>query len=304
MNVLQVVTTAGSFFNEQIRILERKGVSCTVVTTPKRDEGPRSVRDYVSCYRVLLKTVWDGEFDLIHANYGLTAPLALAQPVRPVVCSLWGTDVFGAYGTVSKLSARGADEVIVMSEEMAAEVGGNPTIVPHGVDFDRFSPMPQREAQEAVGWEHDRKHVLFPWPARKDVKNYPRAERVVSAVRKQVATPVELQEVSGVAHDRMSTYMNAADALLMTSKWEGSPNSVREALACNLPVVTTDVGDVREHVADLPLSRVCQTDKELIDALVTVLEADRPTGGREQVRHLSLEQMGEDLLDVYERALS
>lgn len=304
MNVLQLVTTAGPFFNEQIRILERYGVSCTVVTTPERDEGTRSVRDYASCYRSVLEAVWGGDFDLVHANYGLMAPLALAQPVRPVVCSLWGSDLFGRYGTVSKLCARGADEVIVMSEEMAAEVGGNPAVIPHGVDFDRFRPEPQRQARDAVGWAHGKKHVLFPWAADKDVKDYPRARRVVAAARERSSTPVELQVITGVPHDRMSTYMNAADALLMTSKWEGSPNSVREALACNLPVVATDVGDVREHVADIPLSRVCRTDEELVDALVAVLESDRPTDGREQVRHLSLEHMAEDYLEVYERALS
>jgi glycosyltransferase involved in cell wall biosynthesis len=304
MNVLQIVTTEGSFFNEQIRVLERNGVSCTVVATPNSGGRTRSVRDYASCYRSVLEAVWGGDFDLVHANYGLTVPLALAQPLRPVVCSLWGSDVFGTYSAVSKLSSRAADEVIVMSEEMAAEVGGDPTIIPHGVDFDRFKPAPQRRAQDAVGWEHSRKHVLFPWPTSREVKDYPRAERVVSAVRERLSTPVELQVVSGVDHDRMSTYMNAADALLMTSKWEGSPNSVREALACNLPVVATDVGDVREHVTDLPLSQVCRTDEELVDALSTVLESDRPTDSREQIRDLSLEQMGKDLLEVYDRALS
>jgi len=304
MNVLQIVTTVGPFFNGQIRILERKGVSCTVVSIPDRDDGPRSVLDYASCCRTVLETVWDNEFNLVHANYGLTAPLALAQPVRPVVCSLWGSDLFGRYSMVSKLSARAADEVIVMSEEMAREVGGDPAIIPHGVDFDQFRPAPQEQAQDAVGWSHSRKHALFPWGESREVKDYPRAERIVSAARERLSTPIELQVLSDVPHEQMSTYMNAADVLLMTSKWEGSPNSVREALACNLPVVATDVGDVREHVEDLSLSQVCQTDEELVDALVTVLESDRLTEGREQIRHLSMEQMGENLLDVYDRALS
>lgn len=304
MNVLQIVTTAGPFFNEQIRILERSGVSCTVVAAPNPDGGARSLRDYASCYRSVLEAVWEGDYDLVHSNYGLTAPLALAQPVRPVVCSLWGSDVFGKYGPVSRITTTAADEVIVMSEEMAAEIGGNSAIIPHGVDFERFKPSSQRQSQDAVGWSHDRKHVLFPWPAERDVKDYPRAERVVSAARERLSTPVELQVVSGVPHDRMPAYMNAADALLITSKWEGSPNSVREALACNLPVVATDVGDVREHVADLALSGVCETDEELVDTLVDVLESERPTDCREQVRHLSVEQMGENLLDVYDRAMS
>jgi glycosyltransferase involved in cell wall biosynthesis len=102
----------------------------------------------------------------------------------------------------------------------------------------------------------------------------------------------------------MPVYINAADVRLLTSKWEGSPSSVRKALACNLPVVATDVGDVRHHVEDLTLSRVCQTDAELVDAPVTVIDAMADPSGRDAVCHLSLEQMGRDMLDVYERARS
>jgi glycosyltransferase involved in cell wall biosynthesis len=135
-------------------------------------------------------------------------------------------------------------------------------------------------------------------------KDFPRAAWVVENARDQLSEPVELHPVSGVPHEKMPVYMNAADVLLMTSKWEGSPNSVREALACNLPVVATDVGDVSEHIGALPLSQVCQTDDELVGALVTALESQRTPRGREQARDLGLEQMGEDLLDVYHDALS
>jgi hypothetical protein len=304
MNVLQLVTTEGPFFDEQVRVLERNGVDCTTVSLPPRGDSGRSVTDYLAFYRSVLQTVRSQDFDLVHANYGLTAPMALAQPTRPVVLSLWGSDLFGTYSRVSNTCARAADEVIVMSPEMAADVAADPTVIPHGVNFDWFEPMPQAAAQREVGWDRDRRHVLFPWGEDRTVKDYPRAARVVDRADERLAEPVELQSISGVPHERMPVYMNAADALLLTSKWEGSPNSVREALACNLPVVATDVGDVRHHVGDLTLSRVCQTDAELVDALVTVLDAAADPAGRDAVRHLSLEQMGQDMLDVYERARS
>jgi len=304
MRTLQLVTTPGPFFNEQVRVLEQHGVSCTVLDVPQRGDSDRTVLEYAAYYPQVLGTAVAKEFDIIHANYGLTAPMALGQPTRPVILSLWGSDVHGTFGPLSRFCAKFADEVVVMSAEMAEAVGGEPAVIPHGVDLERFQPRSRDEALAEVGWSADSMHVLFPWGEDRVVKDYPRARRVVEAAREQLTEQVELHAVSGVPHERMPAYMNAADVLLMTSKWEGSPNAVREALACNLPVVVTDVGDVSEHVCDLPVSSVCTSDRELVDGLVFALESGRPSDHRKAVRDLSLEQTAADLLDVYERALS
>lgn len=304
MNVLQLVPTVGPFFKEQTRVLERNNVSCTVVNVPQDSKGDRGVGDYFNFYRSVLGSVLSNTFDIVHANYGLTAPMAIAQPTRPIVISLWGSDVYGTFGRLSKTCARFADEVIVMSGRMAEAVGGDPAVIPHGVNFEWFKPCSQREACTEVGWDYEQNHVLFPWGKDRTVKDYPKAERVVAAARKQLADPIELHAISGVPHERMPIYMNAADVMLMTSKWEGSPNSVREALACDLPVVATDVGDVAEHVSELPVSQVCASENELVDALVNALETTQSPNCREAVRHLSLDRMGADLLEVYSRALT
>jgi len=303
LHVLKLFTHYGVFAEKQVQELERNGVSCTVLEAPAAGSGRRSVLDYASLYRSTLATSAVRDVDLIHANYGLTAPMALAQPTRPVVVSLWGSDVFGTFGPVSKLCARVADEVIVMSNEMAAVVGTDAHVIPHGVDFDRFAPDSTLAARETVGWDPDSAHVIFPWTPARPEKDFPRAARVVETARRQTSRPIELHVVSDAPHEQMPTYMNAADALLMTSRWEGSPNSVREALACNVPVVATDVGDVANHVTDLPHSTVCDDDDMLADALVAALKAPEHAGRREQVRDLSLERMGDDILDAYARAL-
>lgn len=304
IDVLNLVTTARPFFDQQVRVLERNGVSCTTVSVPKAaSDGRRGVDDYLRFHGRVLRTVLTGEYDLVHANFGLVAPFALAQPVRPIVLSLWGTDVFGEYGWLSKHCARWVDAVVVMSREMAEAVPVECDVIPHGVDFDRFSPMPRDEACTELGWDTDRRHVLFPYAPSRDVKNYPRAERVVEGVRERLSVPVELHAVHGVPHENVPRYMNAADSLLLTSEWEGSPNAVREALACNLPVVATDVGDVRERLEGVSLSYVCRTDDELVERLATVLDRQSRSDGREVAREVSLDRMGERLLRVYERVL-
>lgn len=303
MNVLNLVTNdRATFFRNQVAVLERNGVDCTTLAVPGRHrEGEvrdRSLLDYLRFYPTVLRHAL-GQYDLLHANYGLTAPFALAQPFLPVVVSLWGSDLLGKYGTVSKLCARRADAVIVMSAHMAREYGGECVVIPHGVDRDVFSPRPRHAARADLGWRHDAKHVLFPYSPSREVKDYPRARRVVEGARERLDAPVELQVVSDVPHERVATYMNAADVLLLTSKHEGSPNSVKEALACDLPVVSTDVGDVRERLEGVSPSFVCTTDGELVDALVTVLEREVRSNGREKAREISLERMADRLCDVY-----
>jgi glycosyltransferase involved in cell wall biosynthesis len=243
------------------------------------------------------------DYDLLHANYGLTAPMALAQPKLPVVLTLWGSDLLGEYGWLSQRCARHCDAVVVMSDEMADELDVTCHVIPHGVDCQRFSPAPPAVARDQVGWDGNARHVLFPYPPSREVKDYPRAERVVEAASERIDAPVELQTLFGVDHDDMSTYYNAADVLLLPSKSEGSPNSVKEAMACNLPVVSTDVGDVGERLAGVAPSHVCTSDEELVDGLVDVLSDPRRSNGRQAARDVSLERMGERLRAVYDTVL-
>ena len=306
MRVLNLVTNDDAeFFTQQQAALARQGVEETTVAVPgeRRIQNgqatSRSVLDYVKFYpRVLRQAV--GSYDVVHANYGLTAPAALGQPRRPVVLSCWGSDLFGRYGEVVRWCARRSDAVVVMSEEMAAELQTDCHVIPHGVDLSLFRPFPRQSARVAVGWRDDAAHVLFPYAPGRPIKNFPRAERVVGAASQRVSDDVLLQTLENVPHERMPLYMNAADALLLTSDREGSPNSLKEAMAVNLPVVATDVGDARERLADVDPSSVAKTDEELVDSLVEVIERGEPSNGRAAIEPLSLERMGERLRQVYD----
>ncbi|WP_050033746.1 glycosyltransferase [Halorubrum halophilum] len=301
VNVLQLVTTPRPFFRQQVEVLEQSGVSSTVVRVPPAD-GRRLGHEYAVFYGQILSKLATGTYDLVHANFGLTLPFALAQPIRPVVVSLWGTDVFGEYGWVTDRFVRWTDAVIVMSEEMNDAVDVEANVIPHGIDFDLFEPMPRMEARREVGWDADLKHVLFPYDPDRHVKNFPRAERIVTEVAGQVDEDVAIQPVYNIPHERVPLYINAADAFLMTSKWEGSPNAIREALACNLPIVSTDVGDVAERLNSVSYSHVCESDQELVNALVSVLAAGERSDGRQSGNISSLTNMRERILDVYESA--
>jgi teichuronic acid biosynthesis glycosyltransferase TuaC len=307
-SVLNLVTNdKAPFYRQQVAAVGRVGVTCSEVAVPgqyRPDLGQsRTVVDYLRFYPSVLRRSF-GPFDLIHANQGLTAPAALAQPNLPVVVSLWGLELRNQFGPITRRCARRCDAVIVMSEEMARQLDRECHVIPHGIDLTLFSPDSQARAQATLGWDPDRRHILFPYATVRDEKDFPRTRRVVDAARDRLATPVELHTPFPVPHGAMPVYLNAADALLVTSKSEGSPNAVKEALACNLPVVSTDVGDVRERLDGVSRSSVCHTDAELVEALVAVLEAGQRSDGRAHVRDLSLERMTDRLLSVYEEVLA
>jgi glycosyltransferase involved in cell wall biosynthesis len=301
MHVLNLTSKANSPpFELQVAALEERGIECTTVPVPGTvtADSSRTVFDYLRYHPTVLRESF-GSYDLIHANYGLTAPFAVMQPRLPVVLSLWGTDLGGELGWVSKLCATACDATIVMSEGMKRELGQECHIIPHGVDFDQFEPVARSDAIDRLEWDPDAKHVLFPYKAEREVKNYPRAERIVDAVRADVSQPVRLQTARDVPHERMPTYMNAADCLLLTSDREGSPNVVKEAMACNLPVVSVDVGDVRERLEGVTPSDVCRTERELRLALSSILTGGDRSNGRERAERISAEWMAARIHDVY-----
>ncbi len=303
IRVLSLVTNhRARFYLQQIERLRSRGIEVDIVTVPDSEGDTRRLADYARFYAAALRAT-RGHYDVVHANYGLSAPPAVLQRSHPTVVSLWGSDLFGTYGSVGRWTARLADEVIVMSPEMAVELTCPSHVIAHGIDLERFRPEPQQPCQASLGWNPAAYHVLFPYPASREVKNYPRAERIVAAAEPRLERPIELQTVSGVAHERMYKYMNAADVLFLTSRREGSPNSIKEAMACNLPIVSVDVGDVAERLAGVSQTAVETTDKRLADSLVEILRADEPSDGREHIRELSLDRQIDRLIEVYRRAI-
>lgn len=305
IRVLNLTNAMTSFYRQQLRAVERYDVEQTTIEVPGREgrDDDRSPLDYLRFWRPFRDALSD-RFDLVHANFGLTAPFALSQRQLPVVLTLWGTDLNGPFGWLSKLSARYCDEVIVMADSMADTLGHDCHVIPHGVDLERFQPTSVEDARRTVGWDDDDYHVVFPYRTDREVKDFARAERVVASVDARMDRDVELDVVTGIPHDQFPTYLNAADCLLLTSKAEGSPNVVKEAMACNLPVVGTDVGDVRDRLVGVEPSGVGRSDTELVEELESVLARRERSNGRDAVRELSIANTGRRIVDVYERALA
>lgn len=173
-------------------------------------------------------------------------------------------------------------------------------IVPSGVDIELFQQIDRSEARQQVGWDVDGTYVLFPYSPEYERKNYPLAERVVNEVERELEREISLKTISGVPHDKMPLYINSADALLLTSRHEGSPNTVKEAMACNVPVVSTDVGDVEYRLSQTYPSGVGKSPRELIELLSSIILNDNNrSNGRDRISDISWNSIGDDILEIY-----
>lgn len=305
IDVLQVVTTASPFFEQQVRALEARGVSCTTVAVPDADGTAATLDAYRRCYQRVFRAGLDS-YDIVHANYGLVGPLALAQPTRPVVLTLWGSEVMGEsrrLAVVSQAAARASDEVILPSTPISEAFDVPHEVVPFPVDTETFRPMDRATARAEVDWETDANVVLFPYHPDRGVKNYPRAQRIVSAVDDRLDNPVELRWIWGVPHEDVPLYMNASDAVLVTSDHESGPMVVKEAAACNIPVVSTRVGFAPAALDGVSNSHVRDGDDELVDALASVVECGERSDGRSVLELPDRERTGERLHAIYRDVL-
>src|SRR6267378_5347395 len=197
-----------------------------------------------------------------------------------------------------------ADAVIVKSQEMASKLKREDVhIVPHEIDFEVFRPVEKEQARAALGLDPCKKYLLFAANPKIPVKRVALARAVADELHKQDSS-IALLAIYKEPQDRLALFMSACDALIFTSYQEGSPNVVKQAMACNLPIVSTDVGDVRDVIGNTGGCYVCKPDvQEFSERLADVLRHGQRTQGREQVQHLSGPAVAQRIIQVYEQVL-
>jgi glycosyltransferase involved in cell wall biosynthesis len=297
MNILNLVTTRGPFFEQQVKTLENNGCNVDTISVPGSADG-RKLTHYAKFYIKTLRSV-SRQYDIVHANYGLTAPMAIAQPIRPIVLTLWGSDLMGTLQRLSTKYTYFFDKVILPSPAMAPYLSTDYTLLPFGIDTDLFRPIPRDKAREIIGWNTNENIVLFPYRTSRKIKRFGLASQVAN----ELDLEVELRTISNVPYEKVPLYMNASDALLVTSKRESGPMVVKEAALCNVPVVSTDVGFVSDVLSGIDNSYVCCSKSELVNQLEFVLRSECRADGQKHAEEWSLNKMGDQLVSVYESVL-
>lgn len=268
----------------------------------------KGLKGYLRQVKPLKSYVKKNHFDVIHAHYSMSAFAASLAGVRPVVVSLMGSDVKATrlYKLVICFFARFFHwrAIIVKSQDMYKDLRiKRALIVPNGVNLDLFKPMDKATCRHSLGWDAEKIHVLFPANPFRPEKDFALAQKSVDLLDKNL----EIHVFEQVEHQKTPLYFNAADVVLLTSKWEGSPNVIKEALACGCPIVSTDVGDVRERMAGVEGCYVSITrePKELAELIQKALLFKGRTKGRDRIVADGLDnrQVAKRLVEIYERVL-
>lgn len=269
------------------------------------------------------RLVREKNINLVHVLWGSTTALmtVLMSPV-PVVISFSGSDLLGTVDPrgnitkggrlsrfISRVAALLASRNITKSRHMQSTLWGHArtkcTPIPNGVNLSAFSEINQAEARKQVGWENETgKIILFMNGANAPVKNLPLAEKIFEEVQKQYPA-VSLKVLTHAPFDKMLYYYNAADLMLMCSFHEGSNNSIKEALACNLPIVSVNCGDCPERLEKVDNCFVLNTydPRPLAEKALQVLKSNTRSNGRNFTHEVSIPYIAERIKEVYTLAL-
>jgi teichuronic acid biosynthesis glycosyltransferase TuaC len=284
--------------------------------------GKRTI-GYLKSIRKLRKHLSFNKYDIIHAHYGLSAIVSLiARKKEKLIVSFMGDDLIGSNLTdgsmtlFSKwvvllnifLARHFYDFSIVKSEEMKniLALHRKAALVPNGVDLNEYYWNPQGEARVITGCGPVEKLAVFISDPKRSEKNFRLAVNAVNLVKGQ---KIKLLPVIGTDHSELINYYNAADVLLLTSFHEGSPNVIKEAMACNCPIVATDVGDVRWVIGSTEGCYISSFDPAefagKIELAIDFREKYGQTNGRKRIIELGLdsENIAKTIVSIYEELI-
>lgn len=261
----------------------------------------KGLKGYFGNIWELKRRIKDFEPDVIHAHYGLSGLLANMQRKVPVVTTYHGSDINNPKALrFSKICMRLSKFNIFVSTKNAerSSLRRDYIVQPCGIDLDNFSERTKQDAREALGWDMDGKFVIFAGAFDNHVKNALLAKEAIALLE-----DVHLAEMKGYSRKDVANVLFAADALLMTSFTEGSPQVVKEALACGCPVVSVDVGDVKEMTSCVDGCFVSERNAEALALEIRkALAFEGRTKGRERILKLGLTNdiVAKRIVEIYQ----
>lgn len=243
----QKIESIAPFVQVQMDSLADKGVEISLY----RVVG-RGIKGYLTNTVQLRKILKREQPDIVHAHYsicGYLASIANFGLKSKVVVSLMGSDMVVKLPLIRFFAKKLWDMTIVKSREMFDRLNvARARIIPNGVNLEKMHLLDKNDSRKKCGFEDTKQYIIWCSQIDREEKNYPLAQKAVELLNDENVVLLPIQDAP---HYMMNVYMRAADVLLLTSKREGSPNVIKEAMACNLPIVSTNVGDVEwllDHV--------------------------------------------------------
>jgi teichuronic acid biosynthesis glycosyltransferase TuaC len=307
--------TQGTFVGSQLESL--KGLVDLQILHINRPESGRKV--YSDVRSRVRQAFAEGKPDLVHVMYGGALGLLVATSVHrlPMVITFRGSDLLGdpqrslkrrVFGRTtvlaSKLAALRANAIITVSQQLADAVPAIVSrdrvhVIPNGVNVDHFRPLDSVACRRQLGWSEQDFNVLFAGAPDNETKRYSDAHAAVECLRAR-GVPAQLRLMRGVPPGQVPVWINAAHVMLLCSLHEGSPNIVKESLACECPVVSTRVGDVAERLAGIDGCFLSDRDAhKLADCLEAVFRRGARLNSRDKILPLAAGSIAERVVSIY-----
>ncbi len=278
----------------------------------------KGFKGYLKNIIPLRKLIKKKKFDIVHAHYSMSAFVAILAGAKNLVISFMGDDLLGSQKHDSTYTIKGKLQVIlsyliskiatyniVKSIEMSKKLNKF-EIIPNGVNFNKFRPILKDKAIDKLGFDNSINYVLFPANKNRPEKNY---SLFIKAKDLLNQPNIEILSFDNTSNEIVPFYFNASTLIVLTSYHEGSPNVIKEAMACNIPIVSTDVGDVEEVIGNTEGCYITTFEPEdVADKIKMALEFAKTKGrtkGRERLVELGLdsETVAKKIISIYEKVL-
>lgn len=295
----------GVFVKEQVESLQEVGVKCDVFFSNGKEEG--GMKAHLASVKRVRGMLRERKYDVIHCHHSISGLILLLAggAFRNKCVMSYQNDPTKEFGGkwLFRLLYPFFNKIIIKNKSPYLSKK-KVVYLPNGTNAEFFKPMDKNECKVKLGWAKDIHYILY-MDSNKGTRTQKRHDRyveVLNKVRKQIAN-IESVELNNTPREEIPVYMNACDLHLLTSDFEGSPNSVKECICCNTPVVSTDVGNVKDMIGDIPGCYVTKEKdtSELAEDVLLVLKTNEVFKGRELflAKGYGIEKVAEKLVNLY-----
>jgi glycosyltransferase involved in cell wall biosynthesis len=297
----------GIFIKEQLDSI--RSVDEKIHFTVSFINGKESKMNYIKAIKEISEIVKTAKINLLHAHYGLSAisaelSLLLGQKKIPVVTTFHGSDIYIYWQRlISFLAAAKADFVIAVNEQFKEILGRfnkNIEVIPMGVDTELFKPLDKEYARMKLNIPINRKILLFGGNPCNKIKRFDLFIDTYKTLKKIYPNDISYLILNNIKRELVPFYINASDVLVVTSLYESGPMVVKEAMSCNVPIVSVNVGDVQNLLKNVQNCFVTSNSlQDICEAIVTVLDSGERSTGREKIFKLGL-----DIISIAKKIIS
>jgi teichuronic acid biosynthesis glycosyltransferase TuaC len=258
----------------------------------------KGIIGYLKNISLLRDHLKKNRYDIIHAHGGAAGFISSFQSFAPLITTYHGSDINKPFERlISAFAAVKSKKNIFVSQSLhnTAIIKRQAEIIPCGINMEQFFIIDKKTALAQLGLDPLKRYVLFPAGFDNPVKNYNLAREAVQKIDK-----LELLELKKRTRNEVNLLLNASDLLIMTSLSEGSPQLIKEAMACNCPVVSTDVGDVKEIIDGVEGCFISSNNPvEIAEKITKALTYNRTLSGREKIKYLDNNIISKKIIKIY-----